>query len=137
MTFHHLGVAVPSIEAALKVYVGIFGFDQVGDAIEVESEEVRICLVEAPPGVLIELVEGVGEASPIDEILGRAGAGPYHVCYRVEDLDAAIRHLRSRGCLPFKRFEKAAHGMRRFAFLLTPDKQLFELCEPDRAEAES
>jgi len=135
MTFHHLGVAVPSIDSALAVYRDLFGFRQVGEPIDVECESVRVCLVEAPPGVLIELVEGVGDPSPIDEILARSGAGPYHVCYRVDDLDTTIRALRRAGCLPFKRFEKAAHGMRRFAFLLSPDRQLFELCEPDRGPA--
>lgn len=136
MSFHHVGVAVKSIAAALEYYTGLFGLRQVSEPVEVPGEHVRVCFLEVPhaspsggtaPGVLIELVEGIGERSPVADIVSRTGAGPYHLCYRVADLDAAIRRLRAGGCLRLKRFE--GPDRRRFAFLLTPDRQLFELCE--------
>ncbi|MCP5117498.1 MAG: methylmalonyl-CoA epimerase [bacterium] len=153
MSFHHVGVAVKSIDAALEYYTGLFGLRQVSEPLEVPGEHVRVCFLEAPhlstsgalphlslsgtlppsggtaPGVLIELVEGIGEKSPVADIVSRTGAGPYHLCYRVDDLDAAIRRLRAGGCLRLKRFERPGPGPGRFAFLLTPDRQLFELCE--------
>ncbi len=138
MSFHHVGVAVKSIPAALEYYTSLFGLRQVSEPLEVPGEHVRVCFLEAPhsfpseaaaPGVLIELVEGIGEESPVAEIVARTGAGPYHLCYRVADLDAAIRRLRAGGCLRLKRFEGPGPDPRRFAFLLTPDRQLFELCE--------
>ena len=127
--FHHVGVAVKSIDEALGYYTGLFGMRQVSEPLEVPSENVKVCFVEAPGGVLIELVEGIGEKSPVAEIVERTGAGPYHLCYRVDDLDDAIKKLRAGGCHRLKRFERVAQGFRRFAFLLTPDRQLFELCE--------
>ena len=127
MTFHHVGVAVKSIEAALDYYCDVFGFRQVGEPVDVPHENVRVCFIEADPGVKIELVEGIGENSPVRAILERTGAGTYHICYQVEDLEPALRTLRANGCLPFRRFSVEGHG--RFAFLLTPDRQLFELCE--------
>ena len=134
MSFHHVGVAVKSIDAALEYYTGLFGLRQVTEPLEVPGEHVRVCFLEAPagdtpPGVLIELVAGIGEQSPVADIVARTGAGPYHLCYRVADLDVAIRRLRAGGCLRLKRFERPGPGPRRFAFLLTPDRQLFELCE--------
>lgn len=134
MRFHHVGVAVRSIDRALEYYLGVFGFEQVAPPIVVPPEQVRVCFIRAEPGILIELVEGMGEGSPVDVILERTGAGTYHICYEVDDLDAAIAVLRRNKCLPFKRFEMRTHGMRRFAFLLTPDRQLFELCEADGDE---
>lgn len=131
MRLHHIGVAVKSIERALSTYVGVFGFRQVTESLEVRSERVRVCFVAAPSGILIELVEGVDEDSPVAEVLRRPGAGPYHLCYSVDDLDGAIRKLRDQHCFLLRRFERPAYGHRRFAFLLTPDRQLFELCEPD------
>ncbi|MCK5378438.1 MAG: VOC family protein [Acidobacteria bacterium] len=131
MRFHHVGVAVPSIEKALDYYVGLFGFQQISPPIDVPPEHVRVCFVRADPGVMIELVEGVGEQNPVEAILERTGAGTYHICYQVDDIDAAIRILRRNKCLPFKRFEMRTNGLRRFAFLLTPDRQLFELCEAE------
>lgn len=135
MSFHHVGVAVKSIDAALGYYTGLFGLRQVTEPLVVPGENVRVCFVEAPPGVLIELVEGLDEKSPVADVVARTGAGPYHICYRVADLDAAVRTLRDRGCFRIKRFERPAAddgGPRRFAFLLTPDRQLFELCEEAR-----
>ncbi len=129
MSFHHVGVAVKSIPEALEYYTGLFGLKQVSEPLEVPGEHVRVCFLEAAPGVLIELVEGIGEQSPVADIVSRTGAGPYHLCYRVDDLDATIRRLRAGGCLRLKRFERPGPGPRRFAFLLTPDRQLFELCE--------
>ncbi len=135
MTFHHVGVAVRSISAALGYYTGLFGLRQVSEPVEVAGEHVRVCFLEAAPGILIELVEGIGEQSPVADIVDRTGAGPYHLCYRVADLDAAIRRLRAGGCLRLKRFERPGPGPRRFAFLLTPDRQLFELCEAADSES--
>jgi len=132
MSVHHVGVAVKSIERALEYYVGVFGFEQVSEPVEVEPEHVRVCFVRTDPGVMIELVEGVDDQSPVRELLERTGAGTYHICYQVDDLDHAIRELRSHRCFPFKRFEVAVDGPHRFAFLLTPDRQLFELCEAQR-----
>jgi len=133
MTFHHIGVAVASIDAALELYVGAFGFRQVAQPVHVAAENVRVCFVEAGPGVLIELVEGLAADSPVAGVLERSGAGPYHIGYVVDDLDAAVRRLRSHRCRPFRRFECAAHDLRRFAFLVAPDMQVFELCERDPA----
>lgn len=134
MRFHHVGVAVENIEKALDHYVGLFGFEQVGPPIDVPPEHVRVCFVRAEPGVLIELVEWVGVESPVESILERTGAGTYHICYQVDDLDAAIRILRRNRFRPFKRFEMLTHGLRRFALLLTPDRRLFELCEAESDE---
>ncbi len=142
LSFHHVGVAVKSIDAALGYYTGLFGLRQVTEPLEVPGEKVRVCFIEAPPGVLIELVEGLGEKSPVADIVERTGAGPYHICYRVADLDAAVRQLRAAGCFRIKRFTRPAvpglgDAPERFAFLLTPDRQLFELCAAERREGEA
>ena len=138
LRFHHVGVAVKSIDAAVGYYTELFGLRRVTEPIEVPGERVRVCFLEAPPGTLIELVEGLGEGSPVADIVERTGAGPYHICYLVADLDAAIHKLRAGGCHRLKRFERPGPGdpavtgsPRRFAFLLTPDRQLFELCEAE------
>lgn len=128
LSFHHVGVAVRDLEEALQTYSGVFGFEPVSDPIDVEHEHVRVCFVRAGD-VLIELVEGIDEHSPVRQLLERTGAGTYHICYQVDDLDRAVRELRARRCFPFKRFEVPGQTPGRFAFLLTPDRQLFELCE--------
>lgn len=127
MRFHHIGVAVERIEDALPMYLDGFGFRKVSEPVDVPPEQVRVCFIEIQPGVQVELVEGLGDASPVHGLLERSGPGTYHICYEVDDLDRTIKRLRGLKCLPFKRFEMPPYG--RFAFLLTPDRQLFELCE--------
>ncbi len=131
MRFHHVGVAVKNLEEALNTYVRLFGCTQVSSPILVSDENVRVCFVSSPPGVLIELIEGVGDDSPVEKILDRTGAGTYHICYEVDDLDAAIQVLRKNRCLTFRKFELPGRG--RFAFALSPQRQLFELCEINHA----
>jgi len=133
--FHHVGCAVRSIEKALEFYTGVLGLRKITEPIPVASQKVRVCFVELGPGNLLELVEGVETASPVAQLIEKTGGGPYHLCFEVPDLDAAIAALRKTGCFRLNRFELPAHGMRRFAFLLSPDRQLFELCEPDGSSA--
>ena len=137
MEFHHVGIAVRSIARALDDYVGLFGYRKVSTTLDVPSEHVKVCFLEAASGERIELVEGLDEFSAVAGVLERAGGGPYHICYSVEDLDAAVGWLREKRCRLVKRFDQPAYGHRRFAYLLTPERQLFELCEPDpRVEGE-
>ena len=128
--FHHVGIAVRDLERSLRVYRELFGFRAVGEPVEVPTENVRVCFVEAAPGVRLELIEGLGAESRVEPVLERQGPGPYHLCYEVDDLDAALRTLRAGGCRPFREFPSPTAGHSRFAFLYTPDLQLIELCEP-------
>ncbi|MCP4215835.1 MAG: hypothetical protein GY765_14375 [bacterium] len=129
--FHHVAIAVKDMEEAVEFYTGVLQFKQLIKPLEVPPQRVKVCFVEAQPGVMIELVEGLGEKSPIKKVIAAAGAGPYHLCYQVEQLDQAVTYLKSRGCASFKRFEMPVYGLRRFAFMFAPDGQLFELCEMD------
>lgn len=127
--FHHVGVAVRDLEAALGLYVELFGFRRLTGPVAVPAQHVRVAFLEAGPGVLIELIAGLDEQAPVRGILERSGAGPYHLCYEVDDLDAAVRRLRKKQCRVVTRFEQESGGLHRFAFLVAPDGELFELCE--------
>lgn len=136
LKLHHVGIAVRSLAEALPFYVEACGFRQMGEPVEVPAQRVRVCFVEAGPGVLLELVEPAGEGSPVDGVLRRSNGGPYHLCYQVDDLDQALERLAAHGCRRPRPFERPLpeHGLRRFAFLLTPDHQVFELCEKPGAQ---
>ncbi len=128
-SFHHVGCAVKSIDDALSYYTGVMGFKQVSEKVKVSSQKVNVCFVEMADGVLLELVEGTGEDSPIKRRIEESGGGPYHLCYAVDDLDTTVKDLRKQGFHRLKRFEVPLAGINRFAFMLTPDRQLLELCE--------
>lgn len=80
-------------------------------------------------GLTIELVEPDGDASPISQQV-KKGVKLLHLCYRVRDLDDAIRRARSAGLFPISPAvpAKAFQG-RRIAWLFSQTMGLFELVE--------
>lgn len=133
LTFHHVGCAVRDIEKAVAFYSGVLGFRRITEPVPVPSQKVKVCFIELGPGNLLELVEGVDADSPVGPLIEKTGGGPYHLCFGVPDLDAAVQALRKKRCFPLTRFEQHVQGLSRFAFLLTPDRHLFELCETERS----
>jgi len=129
LRFHHVGVAVRSIEKSLDFYLRVLGLKQLGPPVDVPPQHVRVCFLEAAPGVQIELVEGLDEHSPVEQVLSRIGGGTYHICYEVRDLEAAVQRLKKEKCRLIQRFEMPELGLRYFAFMLSPDRRLFELCQ--------
>jgi methylmalonyl-CoA/ethylmalonyl-CoA epimerase len=77
----------------------------------------------------VELIAPVGDDSPIRSLLARSG-GAYHLCFETNDLDAALIHVQSLGCvivaLPVP---AVAFDGRRIAWIYAPTRQLFELVE--------
>lgn len=126
---HHIGVAVRDIEATAGVLASLFGFSRPYRTVDVASEKVRVCFVDTGQGFWIELVEPTSPDSPVSRLTERSGASPYHICYRVEDLDAAVATLRARGCRPLRRFTVEICGPQHFAYLMARDGQLVELAQ--------
>jgi methylmalonyl-CoA epimerase len=91
----HIAVAVPEIEEALRFWSGTLGIPQAGVE-EVAGEKVRVAWLPVP-GTHVELVEPLADDSPIRGYLEKRGGGIHHLCFLVEDADAAFRELRERG----------------------------------------
>jgi len=125
-SLHHVGVAVEDIAASRKLYAEALGFDQVRESVEVPSQGVLTCFIDAG-GIYVELVQALRQDSP----LGRK-RGPYHLCFSVPDLDEAVSVLRERSFVPISRFTQAAMQMERWAYLIAPDGLLLELGEPTK-----
>lgn len=90
----HIGVAVVSIEEALPIYRAL-GLQE-AQREEVPTQKVRTAFL--PVGESrIELLEPTAEDSPVARFLARRGPGVHHVCFSVDDLEAALDDLASRG----------------------------------------
>ena len=128
--FHHLGVAVASIDGALPVYRTVFGYDVLAGPFEDAIQRVTVCFVgPGSGGPTIELVEPAGAESPIARHLAK-GIGAYHVCYEVGALEPALAYVRAAGCVVIAHPVPAtAFGGRRIAWLYLPTRQLVELLE--------
>lgn len=111
----HLGVAVRSIDAALGFYRDALGLAP-GPPEEVASEGVRVVFL--PVGESrIELLEPIGEESPVARFIAKRGEGVHHICLRVSDLDEALASLAEAGSEVIPPATRVGAGGRRIAFI--------------------
>jgi methylmalonyl-CoA epimerase len=95
MKINHLGIATKGIDEALKFWADALGLEN--DHTEtVEDQKVRVAML--PVGESrIELLEPTSEDSPISKFLEKRGGGIHHIAVEVEDINAALAKLKSRG----------------------------------------
>ena len=93
---NHVAIAVPDLEAGCQVYKTMLGAS-VSEPQAEPDHGVTVVFVELP-NTKIELLEPLGENSPIQAFLDKSPAGGiHHVCYEVEDIIAARDHLKQEG----------------------------------------
>jgi methylmalonyl-CoA/ethylmalonyl-CoA epimerase len=93
---NHVAIAVPDLAAGVAMYSDVLG--AVVSAPQALPEHgVTVVFVELP-NTKIELLEVLGDASPIARFLAsNPSGGIHHICYEVADLAAAKLHLLSKG----------------------------------------
>lgn len=93
---NHVAIAVPDLQAAAAVYRETLG----ATVSEVEPQPahgVSTIFIELP-NTKIELLEPLGDDSPITKFLEKnAAGGIHHICYEVDDILAARDRLISDG----------------------------------------
>lgn len=108
---NHVAIAVPKLAEAIERYRGALGA-QVSEPEDMPEHGVRIVFVNLP-NTKIELMEPLGEQSPILRFLERSPSGGiHHVCYEVPDMNAAIEMLAAQGIVPLGggQAKTGAHG---------------------------
>ena len=91
----HIGIAVQDLDQALAFYQEALGLD-VEVPEEVVSQKIKAHLIPLGQSSL-ELLEATSPESPIAKFLKKRGPGVHHLTLRVEDIDAALEQLRTRG----------------------------------------
>lgn len=93
---NHVAIAVPSLEIGIATYAGVLGA-KVTERQELPEHGVAVVFVELP-NTKIELLEALGEGSPIAAFMERNPAGGiHHICYEVSDIIAARDKLLADG----------------------------------------
>lgn len=93
---NHIAIAVPDIKVAAETYrhqlgANISAFEQLPD------HGVTVCFIELP-NTKIELLEPLGDSSPIAAFLAKnPSGGMHHICYEVADIAKARDHLLAQG----------------------------------------
>ena len=93
---NHVAIAVPDLAAASAVYRDGLGA-RLSAVQRLPEHGVSVVFIDLP-NTRIELLEALGEASPIAAFLAKTPAGGlHHLCYEVEDILAARDQLQARG----------------------------------------
>lgn len=91
----HVGIAVDDLDAAVERYARLLGVAPVHREL-VEDQGVEEVLFAAGSS-FIQLLGALGPDTPVGRFLATRGPGMHHLAYRVDDVDAALAHLRAEG----------------------------------------
>ena len=92
---HHVGLAVPDLDAAVATYRDLFGAELEHRA-RVEDQGVEAAAVLVGDS-RIELVHPLGDDTPVGRFLAKRGPGMHHVAFRVDDVRAELARLGQAG----------------------------------------
>ncbi|CAI8418143.1 MAG: Uncharacterised protein [Rhodospirillaceae bacterium] len=93
---NHVAIAVPDLAEAADVYAGTLGAE-ISAPQPLPEHGVTVVFVTLP-NTKIELLEPLGEDSPIARFLEKTPAGGmHHLCYEVQDIGAARDRLLAAG----------------------------------------
>jgi methylmalonyl-CoA/ethylmalonyl-CoA epimerase len=93
---NHVAIAVRDIAAASRVYRDTLGAE-ISEAVPQPEHGVTTVFIRLP-NTKIELLEPLGDSSPITKFLERSpDGGIHHLCYEVEDIRAARDTLMATG----------------------------------------
>lgn len=128
MKIHHIGYLVKDIKKAISRFEDL-GFAVTSEVFSDATRGVDICFL-GRDGYRIELVSPNRPDSDVAGLRKKIGNTPYHICYEVENLEAAIEDLRSKKYVVTKAPEAAvAFGGKRVCFLVNAQIGLIELLE--------
>lgn len=87
----HVGVAVPSLEEACRLFEVLLGKTSSPPEV-LEAQGVRVAFVGA-----VELLEPLGPETTIGRFLERRGPGLHHFAYRTDDIESELTRLEAQG----------------------------------------
>jgi methylmalonyl-CoA/ethylmalonyl-CoA epimerase len=108
-----VGIAVRALDEILPFYRDVLGLPEVPLD---DADGARIVGLAAGDS-LIELLEGRAPETPIGKFVDRRGPGIHHICFAVDDLDAALARCRAAGVRLIDETPRLGAEGKRIAFL--------------------
>jgi len=109
----HIGIAVRSLAEILPFYRDVL---QLPELQLDDSDGARINGLRAGES-LVELLEANDALSPIAKFLEKRGPGLHHICFAVDDIDAALERCRAAGIRLIDSTPRIGAEGKRIAFL--------------------
>ena len=95
MNIDHIGIAVKSLAAAVKVYEETIGL-KVSGYETVEDQGVNLAMIPVGDSRL-ELLEPIQADSPIGKFLAKRGEGIHHIAVSVDNIEEALERFKAAG----------------------------------------
>ena len=109
----HIGIAVRSLDEILPFYRDILDLPEVPLD---DADGARIAGVAAGEP-LVELLEAESPDSPIGRFVAKRGPGIHHICFAVDDIDAALERCKAAGVRLIDESPRIGAEKKRIAFL--------------------
>ena len=93
----HVGIACRSLDAAVERYTSVFGLAVVSRETNAEQGVREAMLATSEGSSYVQLLEPLGDDTPVGRFLARRGEGIHHVGYAVPDVVAALETIGGRG----------------------------------------
>jgi len=111
----HIGIAVKSLEQALKFYEEVLGLKATGTEV-VEEQKVKVAFL--PTGDSeVELLESTSPDGPIAKFIERNGEGIQHIAFRVDNIEQKLAELKEKGVRLIDEKPRYEAGGAKIAFL--------------------
>jgi methylmalonyl-CoA epimerase len=93
----HIAIVVRDLDAALRMYRDVLGLP-LERVEEVPAEKVKVAFLPLPEGDgEIELVQPTADDTGIARYLAKRGEGMHHICFEVDDIEAAMTEMAASG----------------------------------------
>jgi methylmalonyl-CoA/ethylmalonyl-CoA epimerase len=93
----HIGIAVRSIDEALKIWQEAFGYEPMTEVVENSRQRVRVQFLKKDDSITIKLIEPLDEKSVVFPAIKNGGGSLHHLCFKCDDLEASLNFLRGKG----------------------------------------
>lgn len=112
---NHIAIVVPNLDEATSFWVEALGLT-LSKKEHVASEAVDVAFL--PVGnSKIELLQPTGDASGVARYLEKRGEGLHHICFEVDDIEAALAKLRTADVQLINEEPVLGDDGRKFAFI--------------------
>ena len=128
MKVHHIGYFAKNIDKSIATFQAL-GYEVEQETVRDEFRGIDIAFL-MKDGYRVELVSPYTQESVVYDLRKKMGNSPYHICYEVENLNAAISELQAqRFVVSQEPHEAVAIDGKRVCFLVHGQIGIIELVE--------
>jgi methylmalonyl-CoA/ethylmalonyl-CoA epimerase len=124
----HIAIAVKDLESALQKFKNVLAIDHV-DLEDVPAEKVKVAILKLED-TRIELLQPVGDDSPISRFLTEKGEGIHHLAITADEIEKDVERASSNGAKILGGIRSGSYGRKiTFVHPKSVNGVLMELCQ--------